>query len=186
MTVKKLGLVRDVFNEARMQKLMGNAGVGHCRYPTVCYECYTDVPLPHLMLSASRLLVAFEHHCHCHCQRHCTPSPHVTHTSTHPGRGHTHTHTLVGATHTHTHSHTQTYTHTHKHTDTLTYTQAGANVQSSAEAQPMYKNYPCGQPTYSTNPTNPTYYWSRTNPTDTNILLILLTYSVRFGLGAQW
>eukprot|EP00931_Biecheleriopsis_adriatica_P049330 TRINITY_DN28535_c0_g1_i1.p1 TRINITY_DN28535_c0_g1~~TRINITY_DN28535_c0_g1_i1.p1 ORF type:complete len:565 (-),score=108.76 TRINITY_DN28535_c0_g1_i1:114-1808(-) len=33
-THKDLGLVRDVFKEADMLKLLGNLGISHCRYPT--------------------------------------------------------------------------------------------------------------------------------------------------------
>lgn len=28
------GLVRDVFHQQHMQRLVGNVGIGHCRYPT--------------------------------------------------------------------------------------------------------------------------------------------------------
>lgn len=32
---KNKGLVRDVFNQATMERLVGNSGLGHVRYPTV-------------------------------------------------------------------------------------------------------------------------------------------------------
>lgn len=35
---KREGLVRDVFRQADMQKLRGNVGIGHCRYPTAGNE----------------------------------------------------------------------------------------------------------------------------------------------------
>lgn len=46
---KGLGLVRDVFNEKNMQRLRGNLGVGHVRYPTVGAGADEDVQPFHLV-----------------------------------------------------------------------------------------------------------------------------------------
>jgi amidophosphoribosyltransferase len=46
---KGLGLVRDVFNERNMSRLVGNLGVGHVRYPTVGAGTDDDVQPFHVV-----------------------------------------------------------------------------------------------------------------------------------------